>query len=432
MSRTLVSLAHALAVAPSTEEALRCLAEAVADVDRVARVALITVDQRRAMLTRRLTVTGDRVNTVLIDTTTDHLPTRERMGITAGGQFIEFGDKSDEYARLLQLPPLGEPGWLAVRGLTYEASLCALLAVYEPRKLFGMRTTERVAPSVVLFELAYLRLLEREARVEAVETLEDLAQRVHSEYARKLTDLERRLDDAATTDPESAERAQILDLEQRLATTAEHARRTTRRADAVEATVSSAVAELEKAHIELHRRGEQLRQRNRTLYLIDRVLTLDRETDDPKQLADGLVALACDDMQATRGSLMLSTSDAGSLCIAASRGLTPGIIEGTYVPIGRGVAGKVASSRQTILVQDVEHAKEHPLLHDEFFTTGSFISFPLEYRGKLIGVINLANRAQRGVFVEDDIDRVRVLGSVIALVTHNARLCDRLVGALTS
>src|SRR6185436_19389956 len=99
---------------------------------------------------------------------------------------------------------------------------------------------------VALFELSFLRLLERGARVEAVETLEDLSQRVHTEYARKLADLERRLQ-ASETDPGSAERARILELEQQLADTSEKARRTLRRAEAVEATVSSAVGELEKA-----------------------------------------------------------------------------------------------------------------------------------------------------------------------------------------
>ena len=43
-----------------------------------------------------------------LETTFDHLPTRERMAVSAGGQFVDFGDSSDEFARLFQLPPLGE------------------------------------------------------------------------------------------------------------------------------------------------------------------------------------------------------------------------------------------------------------------------------------------------------------------------------------
>jgi YegS/Rv2252/BmrU family lipid kinase len=98
--------------------------------------------------------------------------------------------------------------------------------------------------------------------------------------------------------------------------------------------VGSAVEQLEKAHVELHRRNESLRQKTRSIYLIDRVLTLDASTDDPRQLADGLLSLVGDDMHAQRCSLMLRTPDGESLYIAAARGIAPGIMEGTRVALG--------------------------------------------------------------------------------------------------
>jgi GAF domain-containing protein len=52
------------------------------------------------------------------------------------------------------------------------------------------------------------------------------------------------------------------------------------------------------------------------------------------------------------------------------------------------------------------------------------------YHDDLVGVVNLTNRAQRGVFVEDDIERVRLLGLVVALVVSHARLAERLPGAI--
>jgi signal transduction protein with GAF and PtsI domain len=211
----------------------------------------------------------------------------------------------------------------------------------------------------------------------------------------------------------------------------EDARRALRRADAVEATVGSAVEQLEKAHVELHRRSEALRQKTRTIYLIDRVLTLDASTNDPRQLVDGLMNLVGDDMHAHRCSLMLRTPDGESLYIAAARGIAPGVLEGTRVAMGQGVAGKVAMSREPLLVRDVSEAKNHPLLHDQYFTTGSFISFPLVYQNELIGVVNLANRALQGVFVDEDVDRVRLLALVIALVASQARLPERLVQAFS-
>jgi len=156
------------------------------------------------------------------------------------------------------------------------------------------------------------------------------------------------------------------------------------------------------------------------------VLTLDNTTDDPRQLADGLLALVGDDMHSQRCSLLLRAPEEGLLYIAAAKGIAPNITEGARVRIGHGVAGKVAATREPILVQDVTETKDHPLLKDEYFTSGSFISFPLVYHDELVGVVNLTNRAMRGVFGEEDVERVRLLGLVIALVASRARLPERL------
>lgn len=427
--RTLASLAQSLSVATDIEGALMALAESLAELDRFAQLALVRYDARRALLRDRLLASATAVERVTLDTTLDHLPDKEVAVITAGGQFVDFGDKSDECARLLVLKRPDEGGYLSVRGLRFDSALSALLLLYEPKKIFGTRTAERFAPAAALFELAYARLLEHEARTEATSTLEDITQRLHGEYEKKLGQLEEKLTEA--TGEHSTAPARVLKLERELAQAVEDARRTHKKLDAVEATVGSAVEQLEKAHIELHRRSEQLRQRTRTLYLIDRVLTLDSSTDDPRQLAEGLLALVGDDMHSQRCSLLLRAPEDGFLYIAAARGIAPNITEGARVKIGHGVAGKVAATREPILVQDVSEAKDHPLLKDEYFTSGSFISFPLVYNDELVGVVNMTNRAMQGVFVDEDVERVRLLSLVIALVASHARLPERLVETLS-
>lgn len=425
--RTLASLAHALTVAADVETALLALAESLAEVDRFAQVALVRYDPKRSMLRQRLLPQGNEVATAVLDTTIDHLPSRERVTVVSGGQFVDFADGPDEFALLFGLPSLGEPAWLSARGIRFEGQLSAVLVLHETKKIFGTRTSERFAPSAALFDLAFARFLEHEARGEAVHTLEDVTQRVHEEYERRLSELEDRLarssgEFAATG--EGSER--VVALERERAHAEDLARKATRRAEAVEATISSAVEQLEKAHIELARRNEMLRQKTRTLYLIDRVLALDTRTDDPRQLVDGLLALVGDDMHSQRCSLLLRAPDSNFLYLAAARGIAPGVAEGARVQIGEGVAGRVAASREPLLVRDVSEGKSHALLRDQYFTTGSFISFPLVYHDELVGVVNLTNRAMHGVFVEEDVERVKLLGLVIALVAARARLPERL------
>jgi hypothetical protein len=425
--RTLASLAHALTVAADVQAALGALGEALAEIDRFAQIALVRYDHRRSMLRERLVPRDGSVDIAALETTIDHLPNRERVGVMAGGQFIEFADSVDEFARLFGLRGFDEVGWLSARGIRFEGQLSAILVLYETRKIFGTRTSERFGPSAALFDLALIRFLEHDARAEAVQTLEDVTQRVHGEYDRRLAELQAGLAKVVapgTTPSVASER--VLGLERDLARAQESTRQAARRAEAVEATVTSAVEQLEKAHIELARRNELLRQKVRTLYLLDRVLSLDASTDEPRQLVDGLLSLVGDDMQSQRCSLMLRTRDEGWLYLAAARGIAPGVAEGARIRIGEGVAGRVAASREPLLVRDVGEAKQHPLLRDQYFTTGSFISFPLIYHENLVGVVNLTNRAMYGIFGEEDVERVRLLGLVIALVASRARLPERL------
>ena len=371
------------------------------------------------MLRERLVPRDGSIEIAALETTIDHLPNRERVGVTAGGQFIEFGDSVDEFARLFGLRGFDEVGWLSARGIRFEGQLSAILVLYETRKIFGTRTSERFGPSAALFDLALVRFLEHDARAEAVQTLEDVTQRVHGEYDRRLAELQAGLAQvvAPGTTP-SAASERVLGLERDLARAEESTRQATRRAQ-------------EKAHIELARRNELLRQKTRTLYLLDRVLSLDASTDDPRQLVDGLLSLVGDDMQSQRCSLMLRTRDEGWLYLAAARGIAPGVAEGARIRIGDGVAGRVAASREPLLVRDVSEAKQHPLLRDQYFTTGSFISFPLIYHDNLVGVVNLTNRAQAAAYTDEDVERVRLLAMVIALVATHAQLPERLLDVLT-
>lgn len=434
--RSLASLAHALTTAADLDGALVALGESLVEADRGAQLALIAYDARRDMLRDRYAPNGAVVARSSIETTFDHLPESVRQKILAGGPFHDIIDRSADYPRLFGFTTPLDGGVLAVRGLKVDGALGAVLALYEPRKIFGTRSTERLAPAMALFDLAWARLAERDAREEAVRTLEDVTHRVHSEYVRKLATLEAELREARTTPHGTAAveptvpAAETMALRAEAARAAEDARRAARKAELADRQVASAVAQLEQAHAELHRRGEALRQRTRTLYLLDKALTLDAEATDARRLVDGLLALVGDDMQAQRCSLMLRAPEPDHLYLAAARGIAPNVVEGMRIRVGEGVAGRVAAARQPLLVQDVREATQHPLLRDQYFTTGSFISFPLVYHDELVGVVNLTNRAQRGTYTEEDVERVRLLGLIISLIASRQGLAERLLETL--
>jgi hypothetical protein len=430
MSRALPSLAHALTVAPDLNAALIALGEALMDSDRSAVLALLRYDGRKEMLRERLTPAGGHVESGTVDTTFDHLPPNVRTLVAGGGQFVDLGERSVEYARLFGLTPFGDGGLLSMRGLTTDGHLSAVLVLYEQRNMSGTPSSELFEPSAALFDLAFARFADREARDEAVNTLEAVTQKVHGDYLTKLGELEHELnitkEHAASGEHDATSRVHV---EQELRTAEENARRAEHQKHSLEQQLMAAVGQLEQAHIELHRRHEALRQKTRTLYLLERALALDNVTGDPGPLVDGLLSMVGDDMQAQRCSMMLRAPEPESLYLAAARGLMPSVQLGQRTKFGKGVAGIVASTREPLLVQDVADGAMHPLLRDEYLTTGSFISFPLIYHGELLGVVNLTNRAKRGVFIEEDVERVKLLGLVISLMVTRAQLVDRLLQA---
>jgi putative methionine-R-sulfoxide reductase with GAF domain len=436
--RTLASLAHALSASSSLDAALVALGEALEDIDRSARIALLRYQPRKKMLKDALVPNAlGGVDKLAIGTAFEHLPPKFRSEIVHGGRFADFGEDSEQYARLLGLTDTADGSMLALRGLTADGTLAAVLALYEPRRIFGTRVMERFAPAAALFDLAFSRFAEQEARQEAVRTLENVTERVHADYLEKLHTLETQMlkleqqrQAMLTPTGQPVMPEQLLALEQEAAKRREQARRATHRAKMLEQQAAAAVEQLERAHIELHRRSETARQKIRSLYLLERVLALDASTEDPRKLADGMVALLGDDMQAQRCSIVLRAPEPRTLYLAAARGLPPDVPRAQRIRLGEGVAGKVAERREPVLVRDVADTAQHPYLKDDHFTTGSFISFPLVYHDTLIGVVNVTNRAQRGVYVEEDVDRVRTLALLIALIAENAELPERLFAAL--
>ncbi len=426
---TLASLAHALSAATDLDAAFVALSEGLAETDRGSYVALFRLDAKRAMLRERALVVDGALQRVALEASLEQFPKNVGRIIAEGSLFADLAEESPGFARMLAMPRESDGGWLSVIGLRVDGQLAGLIALLEPKRVFGTRVSERFSPMVALFEMAFLRFAEREARREAVQTLEDVTQKVHGDYLARLAATEEQLREArSVAKPDASQAAALLSRERDDARVAEDTRRSTRKLVVLEEQLTASIGALEQAHVELHRRSEALRQRTRTLYLVDRALTLAAAREEPQRLADGLLALVGDDMQAHRCSLFLRVpGDPSILYLAAGRGLAPHVKEGTIVTIGIGVAGKVAESREPLLVMDAgEDAMPHPLLGDEYLTTGSFISFPLVLHDELVGVVNVTNRAQHGLFVEDDVERVRLLGLVISLIAREAQLPERL------
>ena len=272
--RTLAALSTVLASAGNVSEALNALSQDVAEHDRNGNVVLFIYDARRDLLSERLMPAHEGMRTAQLEIALDHLPSAIRRVISAGKAFADLGTESGDYQKLLGTGASPEAGVLLLRGLLVDGELAGVLALSEPKTRFGHRLSEKVAPAVDLFSLAFARLAERRAREEAVRTLEELTKALNEENARALQDLQRKLAEAraALNGKGSSDSIRVSQLKRAIEVASVEARATAERLSAVEEQVRVAVTKLEKAHVQLHAQGEVLQTQSNIIYRVEQAL----------------------------------------------------------------------------------------------------------------------------------------------------------------
>lgn len=110
------------------------------------------------------------------------------------------------------------------------------------------------------------------------------------------------------------------------------------------------------------------------------------------------------------------------LRLKAASSINPDEWDKVRVPLGHGIAGKVALEGRSILVENVDESPFQGMSPRGRYSTSSFICVPLLVKGKAIGVINVNNRTDSHRFGRDDLDLITGLAGLIALTIDNARL----------
>jgi len=272
--RTLAGLSTVLSSVGNVSEALHALSQDVAEHDRNGTVVLFIYDARRDLLAERLMPAHEGMRTAQLEIALDHLPTAIRRTISAGRQFADLGTESGDYQKLLGAGASPEAGVLLLRGLLVDGELGAVLALSEPKTRFGHRLSEKIAPAVDLFALAFARLAERTARQEAVRTLEELTKALNEEHSRSVKDLQRKLAEAqaALNGKGGGDSIRVSQLKRAIEVASVEARATAERLSAVEEQVRVAVTKLEKAHVQLHAQGEALQTQSNIIYQVEQAL----------------------------------------------------------------------------------------------------------------------------------------------------------------
>ncbi len=92
------------------------------------------------------------------------------------------------------------------------------------------------------------------------------------------------------------------------------------------------------------------------------------------------------------------------------------------IPLGRGLVGRAAQTRQAILVPDVSKDPRYVAGNAE---TRSELAVPLIYKDKVVGVLDLEH-TRRGFFTDDHRRTMVTLAAQVAIAIENARLYEEI------
>ncbi len=151
-------------------------------------------------------------------------------------------------------------------------------------------------------------------------------------------------------------------------------------------------------------------------------------------LLDFIVELVSKELDAERVSLMLVNEQGTELSIAASRGLDHDIVTQTRVPLGAGVAGRVAMEGKQLYsngdpADPTVEAGGHPGAHGPFVSIPISVSVPIRTLTNVLGVLNVTGRRESRPFDREDSSYLSALAGQLAVALERARHADSLQAA---
>jgi signal transduction histidine kinase len=165
--------------------------------------------------------------------------------------------------------------------------------------------------------------------------------------------------------------------------------------------------------------GEQLDQL-RFLHRVARLATTARTWEE---LLETVVDETRDALRATVSSLYLLDRDERNLTLAATNGLDRYQIGRAKVPFGQGVTGRVAQTREPLVIPDVGRDQRFLWVRgiDQKRFVASMLSVPLAWNDRVVGVLNVQTETFRN-FSDSDVAHLRAIADLLAGIVEKGRL----------
>lgn len=146
---------------------------------------------------------------------------------------------------------------------------------------------------------------------------------------------------------------------------------------------------------------------------------------DPHELMETALQAAMAETRAMRGSIMLYHPREETLSLTAGVGLPEEVPMGASYRLAESVAGHVCRSGEPLLVENVREDPRLsgcPLPREDQYRSPSFLSVPLRSGDRVLGVLNLSEKAGGEAFRPSDLEVAGLLANQLAIALEKARL----------
>jgi PAS domain S-box-containing protein len=185
---------------------------------------------------------------------------------------------------------------------------------------------------------------------------------------------------------------------------------------------------------------DEAQRRNQELSTLNEIASTITSTLDTSEVYRLVVQRLNTYFNVEAGSLLLVDEASGDLHFVMTIEGGEAKLAGVKVPMGQGVVGAVAQSRQWEIVPDVQRDPRfyRKISEDIGFVTRSILCVPMIAKGRVVGAIELLNKLD-GQFAPDEAERLMRMAAFIGVAIENARLFqqvangrDRLAAILNS
>jgi signal transduction histidine kinase len=188
--------------------------------------------------------------------------------------------------------------------------------------------------------------------------------------------------------------------------------------------IFAAIADQAATAIDKARLFEQSQKRAKQLDTLNQVARAITSTLDLDELLERVLQSAVDILLCEAGSLFLIDADSNDAILRTAVGPVGKDLIGLRVPSGRGIVGETMATGKPEIVNDTAHDPRFFQAVDQKtgFVSRAIIAAPLQFKDRIIGVIQIINKRDGTPFDDEDVGLLTAFAGQAAVAIENARL----------